>query len=359
MSKTDTDVELDVRGGRRVDLSKLSTEKFNSMVTHAWEAGKLKGYEAGKALEAEVMALGPRERAKKIKELSRESRLKNHELAEVERRIERLRGIIATHESLVALVAVTGLRLERANSSVAHQLHQSIHDGALFIGGDKDSLSKRMSASRIKEYDELFTVAQSFVVQHDWAAAFKNATDYAEFGKFKLPYEVCAFEFRVSGRPVIVLATEADTVVYVQLAVEANGSWFSFEHAMPFDDCLEGFGDPGFPEIALMVFLAPQIKAIAVALDAEVAETDVVRAPERLNRARAKAARRPLKDYHVVSLSSRARAKSLASTGQSGTRRRLHFRRGHWRHFETFKTWVRWTLVGDPDLGFVDKEYRL
>lgn len=25
----------------------------------------------------------------------------------------------------------------------------------------------------------------------------------------------------------------------------------------------------------------------------------------------------------------------------------------------TFKSWIRWCLVGDPDLGFVDKDYRL
>jgi hypothetical protein len=33
--------------------------------------------------------------------------------------------------------------------------------------------------------------------------------------------------------------------------------------------------------------------------------------------------------------------------------------RGHWRHYERHKTWIKWTLVGDPDLGFVDKHYRL
>jgi hypothetical protein len=38
---------------------------------------------------------------------------------------------------------------------------------------------------------------------------------------------------------------------------------------------------------------------------------------------------------------------------------RLHFRRRHWRHFVNHKTWIKWTLVGDPDLGFIDKDYRL
>lgn len=41
------------------------------------------------------------------------------------------------------------------------------------------------------------------------------------------------------------------------------------------------------------------------------------------------------------------------------TRKRLHFRRSHWRHYVSHKTKIPWTLVGDPNLGFVEKEYRL
>lgn len=37
----------------------------------------------------------------------------------------------------------------------------------------------------------------------------------------------------------------------------------------------------------------------------------------------------------------------------------LHFRRGHWRHYGEYKTWIKWMLVGDPELGFVDKMYKL
>jgi hypothetical protein len=44
---------------------------------------------------------------------------------------------------------------------------------------------------------------------------------------------------------------------------------------------------------------------------------------------------------------------------EPGRKKRLHFRRGHWRHYETHKTWIKWMLVGDPDLGFIEKQYRL
>jgi hypothetical protein len=38
---------------------------------------------------------------------------------------------------------------------------------------------------------------------------------------------------------------------------------------------------------------------------------------------------------------------------------RLHFRRGHHRHYENYKLWIKWQLVGNPDIGFIDKDYKL
>jgi hypothetical protein len=104
-----------------------------------------------------------------------------------------------------------------------------------------------------------------------------------------------------------------------------------------------------------------QIRAICIALDAEVATHTVVRAPHKLNVKRERDGKCPLFDYRVVSLSRRSRALGMprSTLGQTPTRKRLHFRRGHWRHYAEFKTWVRWTLVGNPELGFIDHEYRL
>ena len=102
-----------------------------------------------------------------------------------------------------------------------------------------------------------------------------------------------------------------------------------------------------------------QIRAIAIALDAEVIETECVRAPEKLNKAREKRGEPPLRDYHIVSLAQRHRAAPLPDHERRHRSPRLHFRRGHWRHYEEHRTWVRWTLVGNPDLGFIEKEYRL
>ena len=106
-------------------------------------------------------------------------------------------------------------------------------------------------------------------------------------------------------------------------------------------------------------FLASQIRAMCIALDAEVAVSSIVRAPHRLNAARVDRGRLPIFDYHVVSLAKRTRPEALADTECEGRHPRLHWVRGHWRHYTNVKTWIRWHLRGDPDLGFIEKHYRL
>ena len=78
----------------------------------------------------------------------------------------------------------------------------------------------------------------------------------------------------------------------------------------------------------------------------------------RVKQKRASKGKPPLTDFHIVELNRRPRASSSV-VGTTDAKLRLHFRRGHWRHFDTHKTWINWTLVGNPDLGWIDKEYRI
>jgi hypothetical protein len=111
-------------------------------------------------------------------------------------------------------------------------------------------------------------------------------------------------------------------------------------------------------EMPVLDFAWKQIRAISIALDAEVASHDVVRAPTALNERRQKKGELPLYDYRIIKLHGRILRGHAPGTG-SHRSPRLHFRRGHWRHYQAHKTWIRWTLVGDPELGFIDKAYRL
>ena len=243
-------------------------------------------------------------------------------------------------------------KLEKNDCSRLHRLVESIKKQEVRM---LDSF-RLAEGSNPYEWDKV----QTFVVQHDWAAAFSKAEDYAD-GTFKLPYESCAFEFRIGGKNLIVTA--------LQYADEAKISY------VPFIEMSTGWLCPieskggALQEFSMNVdiertesfrMLYEQIKAICIALEAQAAVSVVERASEKLNKKRLANDKTPLYSYHVVSLSHRTRvATPLSEPGHSGRRHRLHFRRGHWRHYTDHKTWIKWMLVGDFDLGFVDKEYRL
>lgn len=187
---------------------------------------------------------------------------------------------------------------------------------------------------------------QIILVEHNWAAAFAGAQDFSE-GEYPLPYERCAFEFMLDNRHVVVLTHGHRYIIVSEIG---NGYWVATII------CQMGEDDP----IDRYEILFKNIRAICIALDAEVAITEVVRAPHRLNRAREKQGKLPINDHHVINLARRSRVEALPTDGDHEPRwhPRLHFRRGHWRHYDNHKTWIKWMLVGDPDLGFIDKEYR-
>lgn len=196
---------------------------------------------------------------------------------------------------------------------------------------------------------EIFRFAEILLIEHDWASAFKDAD--LPSAVVKLPYDVCAFEFKFSGRPVIVLAIQFGTEIAFTPVVLVGDLWVV-------TDCADYLGSER-PDgmLYLVQECGRQIRAACISLDAQVAKAEMVREP--YIGGHGKNSHQPLKGYHVVSLAHRG-PRPLAAPGiETGRRVRLHFRRGHWRHFEAHKTWINWMLVGSPDLGFIDKHYKL
>jgi hypothetical protein len=212
---------------------------------------------------------------------------------------------------------------------------------------------------------------QSFLVQHDWAGAVGPAIQELQawikpesplldptkevvpaelLGEvhFHLPYQVCMFEFMVSGQAFLMLAVQEEGFMpSAAIYFEHNNKWVLI------------LADE-FDRYPVFQYLWFQVLAISVALEAQVATTTLRQPEEKLNRKRLKSGKTPLKAYHVVDLNSRqAPARSAESSGEYKGTVRLHFRRGHYRHYEDRKVWINWMLVGNPDLGFVDKHYRI
>lgn len=244
-------------------------------------------------------------------------------------------------------------KMEPPGGSGWHKLVEALEAGKVF--------------SVAKPAEPLFVVnafigdpPQIFVVEHDWAAAFEGATDIDQ-GDYHLPYPHCAFEFRFAGTRTIMSAIDIEddqgTFGSAMIFMEGDGGcWYC--------GALGDYHASDVPNTGRRIDQISQkvsatIRVLCIGLDAEVIAREVIRAPVKLNQARERSHKTPIPDHSVVRLANRSRVVPVPpSDNEPKWHPRLHFRRGHWRHYDHHKTWIRWQLVGNPDLGFVDKHYR-
>ena len=261
------------------------------------------------------------------------------------------------------------LVLQRAPNSQFHDLIDAAENDRMLTRGERGKAGLRNLPSRLSN-------DQIFVIQHDWVDFVKSipGTDggamdglrhepdgsyFADASIPDMPYERCVFEFQLSGKRCLV-RMKAQTLgepetgegIYVRL----SEGWF--------DMSTLDKGQHLNLMRPLLRMTTDHIVAISIMLDSEVGESEVVRSQHKLNSRREKLNKAAIRDYHVVDLSKRKRYTALPDEMQSDDepehgKVRLHWRRGHWRHFSKHKTWINWMLVGNPDLGFIDKEYRL
>lgn len=199
------------------------------------------------------------------------------------------------------------------------------------------------------------------LVEHDWSRAFSGATDF-EAGAFRLPFPNCCFEFVLGGKRVCALVKERDEGTSMRPFICHKDLWVAGLQYDLHDDQWDLTGG-GFlkQHEHLAAVISEQIRAISIVLEAGAFEARKVDPSPKLNKARMKRGEMPLLAHHVLTISPErvARRERTHEGHDPKWRTRLHFRRGHWRRYETHKTWVRWTMVGNPDLGFVDTSYRI
>jgi len=220
---------------------------------------------------------------------------------------------------------------------------------------------------------------QSLLVHHDWAAVLGDAPDTQ--GEWIPPYTHQCFEFLVSASP---HGEEKLLPVLAFVNEESNRSTMlicmrTFTKGWIYDCALlslmadnfrvdarasQGRLRRGLDLSALRPLIFKQVRACCILLEAEVAETTPIRDMTYRRNEPPKDNSEPLPKlgYNVVSLADRHHTERLppGEIHQSTRRRpRLHFRRRHWRHYPTHRTQIPWTLAGNPELGFVEKEYRL
>lgn len=352
----DSEFEFTLRPSQSEGLQNVLDEHYDEKYIHA-----------ATTIEDHLRSLSPGGRRiamRKIRAERHKENLKNRaELNRLKAEQTYLTLVVECFDNVSAW-AKEPLVLQKPQDSVFPLLCRALAAGKTIMAPQRRGLGDELIPyATPAEFEEAWSDASVFVIQHDWAAVFRGAADYVG-GDLRLPDDVCIFEFQISGRPVIAATFEMDGKLYMQPITRVEGKWIFGARVYYFRDgrwlSEQGSDEPGSDQYSTLVgMVGEQVRAIAIALDAKVAETDVMRDPQ--GRTIARTDRAPHNSYHIVSLAHRTRAKPLdrADDWTPGTRRRLHFRRGHWRHYETHKSWIKWMLVGDPDLGFVDKEYRL
>lgn len=223
--------------------------------------------------------------------------------------------------------------VEKNNVSRFHELEAAFLSGRIYLSSEHLETGRKVMEPSLPR--------AIFLIEHDWSRLLKNA-DGTE-GNVVLPAPYCAFEIKFSGMHIVACVDESDNMIPHIFHHTPYGWTFSPNKIN---------GEPYWKDVADIV------RATCIMLDSNVAEVETIRVSIPLNSERQKRGKRPLCDYHIVRLDRRRCHANAAGGGEKRSHPRLHFRRGHWRHFDAYKTWIRWMLVGDPDLGFVDKEYR-
>lgn len=266
------------------------------------------------------------------------------------------------------------LVLEKPQHSVCHLAVREL---------DLQPVNLTLRGGKVIEREEadLGGELHSMLIQHDWAkllgASAVSGGDHPD-EPMAFPFRYTCFEFAISGVRVCCFVSQTqdpestfDNAMSLAFRLPGQG-WLADRVSLTLDwsgwrvlSAPKHLGPhPVEKDLArLFDFLFEQIRAVVAMLDAEVAETEATRAPYNRNEPPRKD-RPPLPpiSHHVVSLAKRHRLTPAPGPALGEPHRRpprLHFRRGHWRHYQSHKTWINWQLVGDPDLGFVDKDYRL
>jgi hypothetical protein len=225
-------------------------------------------------------------------------------------------------------------------------------------------------AHKIVGKDALPLEAHVLLINHNWAAVLDRAAisggTQSDAPSYRLPYPCTVFEFFFTGgvHAICVALQPAEGAEDITASTHfcIKSTWFKAETSITYDDHghLKNPGDlVGSPLLKVYDLITSNIFAISVMLEAEVATTTPVHEAYKRNRERPARKELPGLSHYVVSLAKRPRSSRSTYPDEPRISPRLHFRRGHWRHFSSHRTWIKWQLVGDPDLGFIEKEYSL
>lgn len=230
----------------------------------------------------------------------------------------------------------------------------------------KFNASRRVFDSNVKEVPagNFSTKASehSFVVRHNLAAAFAGVEGF-DNGDIKLPYDECIFEFRISGRHVLFIVCALENGDFSAVPFFEHENVWVIPKLIPIVKLgkVQHKANSSAPNTyfeKLAEFCWGQVRAMCILLDAGICVEHRVEKNQPQKKTINHGAM-PMYSYSVVDLINRKPASKHRQNEIPAFHKRLHFVRGHWRQLSEKKTWIKWHMRGDVDLGVIEKQYSL
>lgn len=245
------------------------------------------------------------------------------------------------------------------------------------VAPHRSVLHKALPAMRPSEAIS-WSNAQVFCVGYDAAKLLRERFRDEDIGdECVLPFNRCVFEFHVGGFPLLALRVVDGQQNLLCLLWQSPTGWLTADFAFSDgqwrmavidEETRRRFAADPLTEVAprqaAFQFTMEQIFAVCIFLELGLFEMETIATAPRVNRERTARGKETFFDFHVLVVGKRvpsATANRPAGASYQGVR--LHIRRGHHHHFHTrnglVKRWIKPVWVGNPELGFVDKHYRL
>ncbi len=288
-------------------------------------------------------------------EIAAEIAVSNERLGHYQFQIDALDMLKDVHGQLGELLGINdgkdlSLKFERIETSRVPKFAAALREDKVGVLATKEFLAPKQAAGMHKMAME----CEKIIVNNSYKKMIENKEELQD-AEWHCPYNLSCFEFHIEANKkfmyFIIFMLDVDETKEYRVAVNVRKGKRDLWALVQYDVLEEDF--------PLVPVLKDEIRAICILMDADVIVQKQHRIAARYNDQRRHTEDLPEYEFKTISLRRSVQYEG-DDMGNEEKRRspRLHLRRGHWRRVGSYKTWVRWSVVGNAALGVIDKQYR-
>lgn len=169
--------------------------------------------------------------------------------------------------------------------------------------------------------------------------------------------------------PFVILSTITNKLTLIPAGImcyiepDSGKLWTKLSpYLIQFQEAGAGIQQDSVEEVS-MAYIHVMAYVLAMLENDKMIEEDVTYR-ESVQNKRTKRGKPPFIEHKILTLGLPRRVYESSESGEHAGRK-MHYRRGHWRHFNKrtragkTKTWIKPMMVGDPSLGIIVKDYYL